>query len=121
MAAFIKSLAAGFALLGFTVLALSIFIPQYRFPQALAGLALMALNALAAVAFLGISGNHPVRTVMVSMASRLLALGAVMLACLRILKPAQAEAFSFATTALAGYLAFQALEIRHVLRARAAR
>ena len=116
MTAFIKSLAAGFVFLGFAVYALSRFLPDYHFPQALAGLALMALNTLAAVIILSFPGGNPVRTALISMLTRLMAMGGIMLTGMRVLKPTQPEAFSFVFTAMAGFIAFQTLEIRHLVR-----
>ncbi len=115
MTAFIKSLAVGFAILGFAAAGLSKLLPDYHLPEAMAGLGLMALNALAAMIILNLPGRHPVRTSMLSMAIRLTALGGIMLVGMRMLKPTQPEAFSFVFTAMAGYIAFQTLEIRHVM------
>ena len=120
MTAFIKPLLLIFAGLGIIVVGLSRLLPNYHLSPALAGLTLMALNALAAVAILHLPGQKdPIRTTVTSLTTRLLALGAIMLAGMQFLKPTQAEAFSFVFTAMAGYVAFQALEIRHFIRLQA--
>ena len=120
MTAFIKPLLLIFAILGLVAVGISRVLPNYHLSPALAGLTLMALNALAAVAILHLPGKKDlIRTSMTSMVTRLLAMGAIMLAGMQFLKPTQAEAFSFVFTAMAGYVAFQALEIRHFIRLQA--
>ena len=123
MKVFIKSLLVIFVLLGAAVTGLSRFVPGYHLTPALVALGLMALNALAAIAVLHLPGRDPIRTPLISMTARLIFLGGIMLAGMKILRPSQPEAFSFVFTAMAGFIAFQALEIRHVmnLQGRAAR
>ena len=116
MKAFIISLLVISSLLGVVAAGVSRLLPNYHLTPALAGLGLMALNALAAVSILHLPGKKDlIRTSMTSMVVRLLALGAIMLAGMQFFKPAQAEAFSFVFTAMAGYVAFQALEIHHFI------
>ena len=120
MAAFIKSLFIGFAILGVTAVALSKLLPNYSLSHALVGLLLMALNALAAVILfdLGKRGNL-IRTSLASMSVRFLTLAAIMIVGLELFKPTRTELLSFICTAFAAYVAFQALEIRHFIRMQA--
>lgn len=114
---FLKPLIWIFSLLTFIVVGLSQLLSNYHLSPALAGLILMTLNALSAVAILHLPGQRDlIRTSLTSMVTRLLTLGAIMLAGMQFLKPTQAEAFSFVFTAMAGFVAFQVLEIRHFIR-----
>ncbi len=77
----------------------------------------MGLNALAAVAFLHFVGKtNFIRASLLSMVARLFTLAIIMVIALRAFKPSQPEAFSFVFTAMAGYIVFQALEIRYFMR-----
>jgi hypothetical protein len=118
MAAFIKSLAISLAILGVVAAVLSRVVPNYSFSPALVGLILMACNALAAVTFFNllIGRGNLVRASVTSMAVRFTILAGVMMAGLQMFRPSHAELFSFISTAFAGYIAFQALEIRYFLR-----
>ncbi len=114
---FTKSLLASLAVLGILAFLCAKLIPSYRLVPGVAGLCLMALNAFAAIAVLHMPGQRDIlRTSITSMATRLLALAAIMIAAMQIFKPTQPEAFSFVFTAMAGYVAFQTLEIRHFIR-----
>lgn len=114
---FIKSLLAGVALLGLVAFVVSKLLSQYHLSHGLAGLVLMGLNAFAAVAFLQFVGKtNFIRTSLLSMVARLFTLAIIMVVALRVFKPTQAEAFSFVFTAMAGYVFFQTLEIRHFIR-----
>lgn len=117
MTTFIKSLLAGFALLGLVAFGVSKLLPHYHLSHGLAGLILMGLNALCAVAFLHFLGKADfIRLSLLSMMARLFTLAIIMIVALRVFKPTQPEAFSFVFTAMAGYVVFQALEIRYFMR-----
>ena len=117
MTTFIKSLVAVFFFLGILVFGLSKLLPHYHLWQGLAGLILMALNALAAVAFLHFLGKTDfIRMSLLSMVARLFTLAILLVIALRAFKPTQSEAFSFVFTAMAGYIVFQAVEIRYFMR-----
>jgi len=118
MATFIKSLAISFVILGGVVVVLSRLLPNYSLSPALAGLILMAFNALAAVTFFNllIGRGNLMRASLTSMTVRFTILAGVMIAGLQVFRPNHAELFSFIITAFAGYLAFQALEIRYFMR-----
>ena len=125
MAPFIKSLGLGFAILGAIIAVLSRVLPNYSLPPAFAGLVLMAFNALAAVTFFNllIARKNLVSASITSMAVRFVILAGVMIAGMAVFKPNHNALLSFLATAFAGYIAFQALEIRYFvgLQARAVR
>ncbi len=116
--AFIKSLGISFAVLVGVVVVLSRLLPNYSLPPALAGLVLMAFNALAAVAFFNllIGKGNLVRASLTSMVVRFTMLAGMMIAGLEVFRPSHMQLLSFLCTAFAGYVAFQALEIRHFVR-----
>ena len=117
MTAFIKSLLAGFVLLGAAAAGIARLLPIYHLPHGLAGLFLMALNAAAAVAILHFLGKRNfIQLSLISLVTRLFSLAIIMVFALRTLKPTQPEAFSFVFSAMAGYIVFQALEIRYFIR-----
>lgn len=116
MKAFIKSLLVISSFLGVVAAGLSRLLPNYHLTPALAGLGLMALNALAAVLILNLPGRDGIRTPILSMAMRLFFLGGIMLLGMLTLKLTQSEALSFVFSAMAGYIVFQALEIRCLVR-----
>jgi hypothetical protein len=121
VAAFIKSLAVGFAILGGVVAMLSRLLPSYSFPPALAGLILMAFNAFAAIAFFNLlmgKGNL-VRASLTSLMVRFTILAGIMVAGMEVFRPNHSELLSFVVTAFVGYIAFQALEIRYFMRLQA--
>ncbi len=92
-------------------------LPAYRLAPGFAALGLMAINALAAVGVLHLHlGWEPVRVILASMAARLLALGALLAVAAAVFHPERAQALSFVFSAMAAYVAFQILEIRHVSR-----
>ena len=81
----------------------------------------MALNALAAVLILKLPGRDRIRTPLLSMTMRLIFLGGIMLLGMLTLKLTQSEALSFVFSAMAGYIVFQALEIRYLVNGGASR
>jgi len=114
---FIKSLLAGVALLGLFAFVVSKLLSQYHLSHGLAGLVLMGLNAFAAVVFVQFVGKtNFIRASLLSMVARLFTLAIIMVIAQRVFKPTQPEAFSFVFTAMAGYVFFQALEIRYFMR-----
>ncbi len=117
MTNFIKSLLAGLALLGIVAAGVSRLLPLYHLPHGLAGLILMALNAATAVAILHFLGKRNfIQLSLISLVTRLFSLAIVMVIALRAFRPSQSEAFSFVFSAMAGYIVFQALEIRYFVR-----
>ena len=117
MTTFIKSLLIGFVLLGAVAAGVSRMLPLYHLSHGIAGLFLMALNATAAVLLLHFLGKRNfIQVSLISMVARLLSLALIMVAALRIFRPTQPEAFSFVFSAMAGYIVFQALEIRYFVR-----
>lgn len=116
MNAFLKSLGlTTLALFGASAV-LAVFWPALHLFFAWAGLALMALNTVAAVWVLRLRTRmEPVRLIFISMVARLLFLAAVMLLVIRLAGHGPAL-YSFVFTGMAGYFVYQAIEIRHVLR-----
>lgn len=95
---------------------LSYFWPTLHAGFGVAGIALMALNAFAAIAILKLRVSiEPVRLVMLSMLARLGIVTAVMLAMIQFVAHGPAL-YSFVFSALAGFVVFQAVEVRHVVR-----
>ncbi len=95
---------------------LSGFWPEMHLFYAWAGLALMAVNAFAAIWILGLrSQMDPIRLIFISMMARLLFLAAIMLLVIRGLGHGP-SLYSFVFTGMAGYLIYQVVEIRHILR-----
>jgi hypothetical protein len=103
------------ALFGATAV-LSWFWPAMHLLFAWAGLTLMAVNAFAAIWVLGVrTSMEPIRLIFMSMSARLLILAAIMLLVIRGVGHGPAL-YSFVFTAMAAYLVFQVVEIRHILR-----
>lgn len=116
MNAFLKTLGlATLALFAASAL-LSVFWPSLRLLPGWAGFALMALNAFAAIALLRLRRYvEPLRLILTSMLVRLLLVAAVMLAVIQIVSHGPAL-YSFIFSAMAGFVVYQAVEIRHILR-----
>lgn len=116
MNAFSKSLSvAALALLGASGV-LAFFWPSLHLVYGWSGVLLMALNAWAAIAVLRLRHRmEPTKLILTSMLTRMFAVVAIMLTV--ILLTSQADRlYSFVFCAMAGFVVFQALEIRHILR-----
>jgi hypothetical protein len=95
---------------------LSVFWPSLRLFAGWAGFALMGLNAFAAIALLRLRRYiEPLRLILTSMLVRLLLVVAVMLAVIQTVSHGPAL-YSFIFSAMAGFVVYQAVEIRHILR-----
>lgn len=82
----------------------------------MAGIALMALNAFAAIGILRLrTGVEPVHMILLSMLVRLVVLAGIMLLVIRLVSHGP-SLYSFIFSAMAGYVIFQALEIRYIVR-----
>lgn len=116
MDAFTKTLGfAALALCAATVLAAA-FWPSLHAGFAAAGILLMAANAFAAVRILRLRlGMEPVQLILLSMLVRLGVLAAIMLGVIALVSHGPAL-YSFVFSAMAGYVVFQAFEIRYIVR-----
>jgi hypothetical protein len=95
---------------------LSYFWPALHVGFGAAGIALMAVNAFAAVAILKLKlGIEPVRLIMLSMLTRFGLVAATMLLVIQLVEHGPAL-YSFVFSAMAGFVVFQAVEIRHIVR-----
>lgn len=95
---------------------LSVFWPSLHLLSGWAGFLLMALNAYAAVALLRLRRYiEPVRLIMTSMVVRSLLMVAVMLLVIQTATHGPAL-YSFVFSAMAGYVVYQTVEIRHLMR-----
>lgn len=113
---FNKTLGLATLALCFGAAVLSYFWPALHAGFGVAGIALMAANAFAAIAILKLRlGIEPVRLVMLSMLARLGIVTAVMLAMIQFVAHGPAL-YSFVFSALAGFVVFQVVEVRHVVR-----
>jgi hypothetical protein len=76
----------------------------------------MAVNAFAAIAILKLRlGIDPIRLIMMSMMARLGMVTAAMLLVIAIVDRGPAL-YSFVFSAMAGFVVFQAVEVRHIVR-----
>jgi hypothetical protein len=83
---------------------------------AASGILLMAFNAFVAIGILRLrTGMEPVQLIMLSMLVRLGLIAAVMLAVIQFVAHGPAL-YSFVFSALGGYVIFQIVEIRHIIR-----
>ena len=116
MNAFLKTLGlATLALFAASAL-LSVFWSSLNLISGWAGFLLMALNAFAAVALLRLRRYiEPTRLIMTSMLVRTLLMVAVMLVVILTVSHGPAL-YSFIFSAMAGYVVYQAVEIRHIMR-----
>ena len=90
--------------------------PPFHAGFGVAGILLMAANTYAAIAILKIrTGMEPVQLIMLSMLIRLGLVAAVMLAVIQFVSHGPAL-YTFVFSAMFGFLVFQAVEIRHVIR-----
>lgn len=90
--------------------------PSLHVGFGLGGIALMAVNAYAAIAILNLRlGVDPIRLIMISMLARLGVVTAVMLAVIAFVDRG-AGLYSFVFSAMAGFVVFQAVEVRHIVR-----
>jgi hypothetical protein len=106
---------ATLALCAATVLA-GFFWPSLHAGFATAGILLMAVNAFAAIRILRLRlGMEPVQLILLSMLVRLGLVAAIMLGVIALV-PHGPALYSFVFSAMAGYVIFQAVEIRHVVR-----
>jgi hypothetical protein len=95
---------------------LSVFWPSLRLLPGWAGFLLMAVNAFAAVELLRLRRYiEPTRLIMTSMLVRTLLLATVMLLVI-LFVPHGPALYSFIFSAMAGYVVYQAVEIRHIMR-----
>jgi hypothetical protein len=92
------------------------FWPALHAGFGIAGVLLMAANALAAVGILRLrTGIEPAKLILVSMVVRLALLAAIMFAVIRSVSDTPAL-YSFVFSAMAGYAVFQGVEVRHLMR-----
>ena len=120
MNAFSKTLGlAALALCAVTALVAAIWPaswPSLHAGFSMAGILLMALNAFAAIGILKLRlGIEPIQLILLSMLVRLGLIVAIMLLVIMLVKDEPAL-YSFVFSALAGYVVFQAFEIRHIVR-----
>ena len=95
---------------------LSVFWSSLNLFSGWAGFLLMAVNAYAAIALLRLRRYiEPVRLIMTSMLVRTLLMVAVMLVVIQTVAHGPAL-YSFIFSAMAGYVVYQAVEIRHLIR-----
>jgi hypothetical protein len=95
---------------------LSYFWPALHAGFGIAGIALMALNAFAAIAILKLKlGMEPIRLVLTSMVARLGVVAAAILLVIALVERGPAL-YSFVLSAMAGFVVFQAVEVRHIIR-----
>jgi hypothetical protein len=95
---------------------LAAFWPALHAGFGVAGVLLMAANALAAIGILRLrTGMEPVKLIMMSMLVRLGVLAAIMLSVIALV-PHGPALYSFVFSAMAGYVVFQAVEVRHLSR-----
>jgi len=114
--AFSKSLSvATLILLGATGI-LAFYWSSLHLVYGWAGVLLMAVNAYAAIAVLRLRAHvEPTKLILSSMVIRMFAVMAVMLAVIALTSQVD-RLYSFVFCALAGFVVYQALEIRHILR-----
>lgn len=95
---------------------LSYLWPSLHVGFGVAGIALMALNAFAAIAILKLRlGIEPIRLVMMSMLARMGVVAAAMLLVIALVDRGPAL-YSFVFSAMVGFVVFQAVEVRHIVR-----
>ena len=95
---------------------LSVFWPSLSLLPGWAGFLLMAVNAYAAIALLRLRRYiEPTRLIVTSMLVRSLLMVAVMLVVIQTVSRGPAL-YSFVFSAMAGYVVYQAVEIRHIMR-----
>ena len=113
---FLKTLAVStLALFAVTAL-ISRFWPSLHLISGWAGFLLMALNTYAAIALLRLRRYiEPTRLILTSMLVRFLLVVAVMLVVIQVMGHGPAL-YSFIFSAMAGFVVYQAVEIRHILR-----
>jgi hypothetical protein len=113
---FLKTLGLATATLCAATALLAVFWPALHAGFGSAGVLLMAANALAAIGILRLrTGMEPVQLIMLSMLVRLGLIAAVMLAVIQFVAHGPAL-YSFVFSALGGYVIFQIVEIRHIIR-----
>ena len=114
--AFLKTLGlATLALFAASAL-LSVFWSSLHLYSGWAGFILMAVNAYAAIALLRLRRYiEPTRLIVTSMLVRTLLMVAVMLVVIQTVSRGPAM-YSFIFSAMAGYVVYQAVEIRHIIR-----
>ena len=96
--------------------ALSVFWPTLSLGAGIAGLLLMAANTYAAVALLRLRKYmEPIRLILTSMLVRSLLMVTVMLFVIQLVSHGPVL-YSFIFSAMAGFVVYQAVEIRHILR-----
>jgi hypothetical protein len=95
---------------------LSYFWPALHAGFGAAGIVLMALNTFAAIAILRMRlGIDPIRLILLSMLTRLGLVAATMLLVIQLVSHGPAV-YSFVFSAMAGFVVFQAVELRHIVR-----
>ena len=95
---------------------LSVFWPALHLFSVWMGFLLMAVNAYAAIALLRLRRYvEPTRLILTSMLVRTLLMVAVMLVVIQTVSRGPAM-YSFIFSAMAGYVVYQAVEIRHIIR-----
>lgn len=101
--------------------AASQIITDFSIAPSIFGWALMAGNTYLAVAMLHrFQTREPLQVYLLSMAGRLVLVGAVVLAWNFMAQPSAAEAYSFLFSAMIGFIVFQALEVKHLIKHQAA-
>jgi hypothetical protein len=113
---FNKTLGLATAALCLGTALLSYFWPTLHTGFGVAGIALMAVNAFAAVAILKLRlGIDPIRLIMLSMLARLGLVAAAMLVVIQLVEHGP-SLYSFVFSAMAGFVVFQAVEFRYIVR-----
>lgn len=113
---FNKTLGFATAALCFGTALLSYFWPVLHAGFGVAGIVLMALNAFAAIAILKLKlGIDPIRLMLMSMLARMGMVTAAMLLVIALVDRGPAL-YSFVFSAMAGFVVFQAVEVRHIVR-----
>ena len=116
MNAFLKTLGLSTLALFAATALISAFWSSLHLLSGWAGFLLMALNTLAAVAILRLRTTlEPISLILTSMGVRMLLVVAVMLTVIAF-APHGPALYSFIFSAMAGFVVYQAVEIRHILR-----
>jgi hypothetical protein len=92
-------------------------IPQLRLDLALMAVALMGMNAIAAIGPLyWFANRNPMHVYMISLMVRMAGVGAFTLALVLPSHFTMTDALSFVLTAMLAFVAYTALEVRHLIR-----
>src|SRR5690606_20462109 len=113
---FNKTLGLTTLVLCFGTAILSYFWPVLHMGFGIARIVLMAVNAFAAIAILKLRlGIEPIRLILAAMLARLGVVAAVILLVIAVVGRGPAI-YSFVFSAMAGFVVFQAVEVRYIVR-----